>query len=100
MADVHTQISNCIESLNQDKHRNVFVLFMQGILLINIQTVSDKIKEKIHAAKELVYQTIEESFLLLEKDINKQLEKYHEEKSIYCLSKTHRQDKIIIENLD
>jgi len=44
----------------------------------------------------MAFQAIDESFVMLEKDINKQLDKYHEEKSIYSLTKSERQDKLII----
>ncbi len=51
-------------------------------------------------AREMVYQAIEESFLTMEKDLHRQLEKLHEDKSIYCLEKSERQDKCLLEHLD
>lgn len=52
-------------------------VFIQGNIIVSIQQVGDLIKQKISAVKDMVYQTIQESFLLLEKDVHKTLEKIH-----------------------
>jgi trehalose utilization protein len=68
--------------------------------MTNIQTMGEKVREKLRGAKEMVRKTIDEGFVALEKEINKQLEKYHEERSIYSLVKSERQDQVLVEYID
>lgn len=75
-------------------------VFIQGNIIVSIQQVGDLIKQKISAVKDMVYQTIQESFLLLEKDVHKTLEKIHEAKGVYCLDKSQKQDRLLLEQLD
>jgi ribosome-associated translation inhibitor RaiA len=68
--------------------------------MTNIQTMGEKVREKMRAAKYLVRKAIDEAFVNLEKEINKQLEKYHEERSIYSLAKSEKQDQVVMEYLE